>query len=63
MTLTSGKTVKSVQRQYYLLSCRFLLFTRKKRKMKREVLSDSYTEATASAIKEVLRMLRRSIGL
>ena len=40
---------KSVQRQYYLLSCRFLLFTGKRRKMKREVFSDLNTEATASA--------------
>ena len=32
-----GKTIKSVQRQYYLLSCRFLLFTEEKRKMKPEV--------------------------
>ena len=31
MILTSGKTIKSVQRQYYLLSCRFLSFTGKKK--------------------------------
>ena len=48
-----------MQRQYYLLSYRFLLFTGKKRKVKREVFSDSYTEATASAIKALLGMLAR----
>ena len=53
MKLTSvsieGKQL-NLQRQYYFLSFRFLLFTGKKRKMKRKVFSDSYTEATASAI-------------
>ena len=42
--------MKSVQKLYYVLSCRLLLFTRQNRKMKREVFSAPSTEATSSAI-------------
>ena len=51
--------MKSVQRLYYLLSGRLLLFTGNIRKMKREVFSVPYAEATTSAIKALLGMLGR----
>ena len=40
--------MKSVQRLYYLLSCRLLLFTEKKENEKR-LLTIPYTKVTASA--------------
>ena len=48
--------MKPVQRLYYLLSCRLLLFTGKM-KMKREVFSVLCTEATASVINGVTKRI------